>query len=499
MIICNYCKKKIDNIPHACKYCGKYHCQSHLLPESHNCKELEEFKKKRQERWNNIIKEGMGKIYEKEKALPYIPKTYEKEKALPYIPKTYEKFQRDSRKTIKLKNKEPYLKYTIVVLVIFFLVFVLPGGGIFNLIKPKLNCSDGTIYNYCSHEKPLFCFNGTIVNNSEKCGCPYDYKRYKDSCGKIQRCSDGTDYGICSSKKPLYCSNGMLLENSSECGCPYDYVPQGNKCISKYQTNPKTISLTYVLRGNKKSFNWEVYKGLNDYVAGITRTISYSEDEREPTSKDFVLKNIDNSKQKELLIPFVDKIDSLSNNKDNRARIAISIIQNIPYDYSDKLKGRYAYQALYDNEGVCGEKSRLLASILREMGYGVALIDYENFGLSHEAVGIKCPLKYSYDNTGFCFVETTTPSIITNSKGSYLSDSCSAPKGATSTSCTQKLPDNYTLIVISDGNSFNSVLEEFNDAKELNRITNVSKNSGGYLDSSDYYKWKKLVKKYGLT
>jgi len=162
------------------------------------------------------------------------------------------------------------------------------------------------------------------------------------------------------------------------------------------QTNPKTISLTYVLRGNKKSFNWEVYKGLNDYVAGITRTISYSEDEREPTSKDFVLKNIDNSKQKELLIPFVDKIDSLSNNKDNRARIAISIIQNIPYDYSDKLKGRYAYQALYDNEGVCGEKSRLLASILREMGYGVALIDYENFGLSHEAVGIKCPLKYSY-------------------------------------------------------------------------------------------------------
>ncbi len=57
----------------------------------------------------------------------------------------------------------------------------------------------------------------------------------------------------------------------------------------------------------------------------------------------------------------------------------------------------------------------------------------------------------------------------------------------------------FFLIIISDKNSFNSVLEEFNDAKELNGIMNVPKNSGGYLDSLDYYKWKKLVKKYGLT
>lgn len=44
---CDYCKKKIDSLPHACKYCGKIHCSNHLLPESHNCKDLGKAKNKK--------------------------------------------------------------------------------------------------------------------------------------------------------------------------------------------------------------------------------------------------------------------------------------------------------------------------------------------------------------------------------------------------------------------------------------------------------------------
>jgi hypothetical protein len=215
----------------------------------------------------------------------------------------------------------------------------------------------------------------------------------------------------------------------------------------------------------------------------------------------FIVKNIDNQKQKEFLEPLVNKIYNLANNNDDRARIAVSVVQNIPYDNSDTLIDRYAYQVLYDNEGVCGEKSRLLVILLKELGYGVALIDYGDTGpinqyelynpysFNHEAVGIKCPINYSYNGTGYCFIESTLPTIITDSNGDYPSNFCF------NSDCTQKLPDEYTLIVIADGKSFDSVIEEYNDAKLWNKINDMP---GRYLISSRYDEWESLVKKYGI-
>lgn len=40
MAECDYCFKKIDGLPHRCRYCGENHCSEHLLPESHNCSGL---------------------------------------------------------------------------------------------------------------------------------------------------------------------------------------------------------------------------------------------------------------------------------------------------------------------------------------------------------------------------------------------------------------------------------------------------------------------------
>ncbi len=51
---CDYCDKKIDDfLPHKCKFCEKIHCHNHLVPESHNCVELEEHKKRNREKWRN--------------------------------------------------------------------------------------------------------------------------------------------------------------------------------------------------------------------------------------------------------------------------------------------------------------------------------------------------------------------------------------------------------------------------------------------------------------
>jgi len=55
--------------------------------------------------------------------------------------------------------------------------------------------------------------------------------------------------------------------------------------------------------------------------------------------------------------------------------------------------GRYPYTILYQNwGGICGEKSFLLALILKELGYSVALMEFDD--IHHMALGIKAPSLY---------------------------------------------------------------------------------------------------------
>ncbi len=60
MATCSYCKKKLDGLPHTCRYCGKIHCSNHLLPESHNCIGLKEYSSKNVERWKKNISEVLS-------------------------------------------------------------------------------------------------------------------------------------------------------------------------------------------------------------------------------------------------------------------------------------------------------------------------------------------------------------------------------------------------------------------------------------------------------
>jgi hypothetical protein len=197
---------------------------------------------------------------------------------------------------------------------------------------------------------------------------------------------------------------------------------------------------------------------------------------------------INNNIQEKYLNSLVDEIKSKTNNKDDEARIAISLVQHIPYDTNGattgNLNNKYPYEVVYSKTGVCAEKSRLLAFMLKELGYGVALFNYETE--SHMTVGIKCPSQYAYKNTGYCFVEADDPSIITYSEGDY------GPTGLIKLTST---PDVY---VVSDGNSFDSVSEEYNDAQQWKMIYALSESSGGFLDTGNYYTWQSLVNKYGI-
>ncbi len=307
---------------------------------------------------------------------------------------------------------------------------------------------------------------------------------------KTSACGDRTFYDNCSLRKPYFCLNGTLVEKASVCGCPEVLREEGELCISKYQANPKNISLRYVLRGEEKEIDFVVYEEMVDYIQGLSKFI-YSNGEDKPSRGDFKLKNINEKEQRELLLPLVTKIQNIEESKEDQMRIAVSIVQMISFGGSDEVVtignnhvnySQYSYEVLYNGYGVCGEKSELLAFLLKEIGYGVVLFYYpvEN----HESLGIKCPIKYSLDNTGYCFIETTKPSIITNNQNEYI--------GA------RKLSSEPEVILISEGGSLGNDLYEYKDAQDWIKINEIIKEKGK-ISWIQNFKFEKLKKKYSLS
>jgi len=341
----------------------------------------------------------------------------------------------------------------------------------------KIECEDGTLHPDCSVTEKKQCFEGKLIINAIKCGCPSNYLKRGNEC--LLTCDDGTVYDECSSEKPFLCKDGELIEKSSKCGCPSDEVSYGNSCQSKYIIDPKDMIFSYILRGKKGSIDFVVYKGIKDYLYS-QHSSSYVCNPECPTDKEIELNFLDEPQQKKLLLPLVKKIKEKTLNKDDQARIAINLVQQIPYAwFTVSLTEKYPYEVLYDNEGVCGEKSKLMVFILRELGYGVALFTFEEE--QHQAVGIKCPYTYDYLNSGYCFIEAAAPLIITESTADYI--------GA------GKLDSTPKIIEIADGNSFDSVKEEYDDAKEWERINAIPET---VIPQDTYNKWKNLVDKYGI-
>ena len=297
-------------------------------------------------------------------------------------------------------------------------------------------------------------------------------------------CGDGTLEGECSSTKGYFCLEGKIVERASVCGCSEILVVEGELCASKYQTKPKKVFLKYFFEGKGEELGFIVYEGMKDYVRGLERTLDYSGEEV-PSRGDFKLKSMNEEEQRELLLPLVVAIQNLVDSKEDQFRIATSIVQSIPYGYSNRTVNffgtelnysRYPYEVLYENKGICGEKTQLLSFLLRELGYGVSLIYYgpEN----HEAVGINCPKREGLDGTGICLVETTARSIVNDKSLVFVN-------GVT-------LDSKPEIFLLSEGISLPERTKEYRDARLMNKLRN-----GKFIIFREW-RMNRLNEKYGL-
>lgn len=320
-----------------------------------------------------------------------------------------------------------------------------------------------------------------------------------DYVDKLSTCGDGTFEGKCSLTKPYYCSNSVLIEDSIACGCPVAEMNNSKifnkldgKCVSEYFNSSTEVYYNYILDGKVGKIPFVVHSSVVDYLEDLPRFL-YVRTGEVPRRDDFKLLKMDVPLQREAIVPMVVEIQNVaSDSKDLQAKIAVSLVQNIPYgepEFSsfggaEVRLSRYPYEVLDDYTGSCEGKSELLALLLRELGFGVAFFYFQDE--NHETVGISCPLEQSYLGSGYCFVETTVPAPISYSEGIYL-----GINGG-------KLRSVPEIVPIASGFSLSETLEDYSDADKLDDVlSSIGRND--FVNSFQKKSYESLAEKYGLT
>jgi hypothetical protein len=247
------------------------------------------------------------------------------------------------------------------------------------------------------------------------------------------------------------------------------------------ETGPKKQAYPYAIRTRSQFLYLDTYDGVVDYLQNQypdRPTDFYNPATLGPYYRQYVSDPV----QKKYLADFILNIHDRSELPEERVRIAVSLIQHIPYALTPRTL--YPYEVLHYDMGKCDDKSILMAYVLSEMGYGTALFLY--YPEHHMALGLKCPVQYSYNGSGYCFVETTEPSIMTYSNGTYVD--------------VGKLTSTPDIIKISDGESFDQIGEEYTDARSFDAVINSATWNGTMmtLDAINYNQFGYLRQKYGL-
>ena len=177
--------------------------------------------------------------------------------------------------------------------------------------------------------------------------------------------------------------------------------------IFPFSANAATSArkLTGLVNGKKKSVTINVDSDTYNYIYNVPRlTCNQIPGCTNITERDRTI--INEATQKTALAQLITAIRAKTKKADDQARLAISIVQKIPYDTAksdaiervDDTHFRFPYETIYDNQQVCGESSYLIAFLLAELGYASGVFIFPDAG--HDTAAIKCPMQYSYKSTG---------------------------------------------------------------------------------------------------
>ncbi|QQG52911.1 MAG: hypothetical protein HY931_01615 [Candidatus Falkowbacteria bacterium] len=166
---------------------------------------------------------------------------------------------------------------------------------------------------------------------------------------------------------------------------------------------------------------------------------------------------------------------ALKNNwsSDELLESALALIQYIPYDQVKADSGvnnpLYPYEILYLNKGVCSDKTFLAVALIKNLGYGTAIMDFPD--INHSTVGIACPVAYSVSGSGYCYAETTNYFPIGVIPNSISGQARSGDYGFDTLFDEQKL-GTIQIILKSQGNLYQGVAATRQKVADLSSLYN---------------------------
>ena len=277
-----------------------------------------------------------------------------------------------------------------------------------------VSCPSGTMLGSdCKCHKPCgssskYCTGGTCCNGN--CvSCPSGTMLGSDclchaACGSSgQYCRSGS---TCLNGKCVSCKEGYYLGRDGSCHSIQNTAARKTSAASE---SGELISRTYFWKYKGTSYSWKVSipKSLYDYYRAQphdrSKLSSYNE---------YVI----SEKDKPYLNALITKLKESGKNKgyseSETIMNVIAFVQAFPY-FKDDVSTvydeypRYSIETLVDNGGDCEDTAILTAALLREMGYGVVLIN----PTGHMAVGVKCSscsgTYYPYNGAKYYYLETT--------------------------------------------------------------------------------------------
>lgn len=240
------------------------------------------------------------------------------------------------------------------------------------------------------------------------CGCPESYNCVSNTCVK---CGDG-DCTTAVESKASCCK---------DCGCNQGYECLGNTChpvdASNYRVQTQTLSefeRRYAADAVPRAFSFNYEGDVYSITLDISDTayLFYQDRQRGRDYDLYASDPYDDAIISRLATAFKTIGETLPDSGYAPVGLAVSFVQSLPYT-SDKVTtgyddyARFPYETLHDDGGDCEDTSLLMAAVLKEMGYGVVLVDLPG----HVAVGVKCDgsqgTYYEYEGSKYCYLETT--------------------------------------------------------------------------------------------
>lgn len=182
---------------------------------------------------------------------------------------------------------------------------------------------------------------------------------------------------------------------------------------------PVSRVFNWEYKGEKYTLSETMHQSTYDFYKAQSKIFSYVGELNKNWENEYYGMFLTRPEQDKSISNLASELTALGKkhklNDDQIVDLTLAFVQSIQYDdaKAKNILARtgsetmlYPYETLFEQAGVCSDKSLLAISILKEMGYGTAIFAYE--ADNHMAIGISCPQNYSTYGSGYCYAETTS-------------------------------------------------------------------------------------------